>query len=1240
MIGKRAEPPPPKGISMKAWDRHLQRGPKKQANFSDVLQGDGGDHMGRLKKRSAIDVDDLESGDPGQLMPRLRQIHKLSDAGIDTQDLDALHASPGEDLQEGEKASSFEYAATGPNSGGSLREPPLFRLPPPAKIKKYAAGLVPGAQESYYLGQQDSGASVDPELLAMSGVGQGAHMVRTSKRLADRVNQRVARNAMAATPMQQPQQMMPVTTRASLVKNLLGMLLGGKEKTGAIEPHQARKGTPITENWREFKTALKPGDIVFTKSLKIRTQTTGQAAADALVPTVALYDMATKAKHPGWVHGAMYLGKGRIGHLANEELKRGKPVVRTPTISKGSLELFHKNDQFDVLAVRPRRDMTAAVQEMDRITAKPTVVPMPKYVKNFLATGFRATGGKSPTDAVCIGVIGAAMKDTLPTKRSPYRLRPKDILEDRRIGHLIGYQPKSKVASVEDLEWLEKFAAAEKPQGIKFVYLNTGGGHRAQANALVEAAQKKGISAEAVDWGDNFGKGPHAKNYEKAYTDMLHGKRSQFSLAVPAAKFSYLGTDKDKLRKWVGKNKDQAIVVAMEHLRKEFDDIDHPVHILHSDPVKWPFAHEGSNTPNRIDIGTPNVLRALDKKRGIPIPNVPVSQNVLRPKRRGRLLERGKFNVTVSAGSLGPEVVPIAEQVLKSGLPANAAVHVITGKNRAALRQLGALAKKDPRLVPHGYAPLANMMREADLNVIRTHGTTLAETVAAGKPAVYYGPNVGFLRSGQGDLTKRTARWAGQRLGQPAAIGMENVTGAVDKAVGNMPRLKQRARLEKKRMGDPAAAAVDSIMKPRPGYVLEKRAAVDETPDPSKHKLQGHTEVQGLPIAIENRKGSVRKGKDADGNEWRTKMKHPYGYLKGTKGADGEEVDCYVGPKKDAKDAFVVHQKDKDTGAYDEDKVMLGFPSKRAAKEAFLAHYDSPKFLGPVAKVSVDRLRELVESKGKLTKISQASWASLLAEIQDMEKGAAGALGQQQLLQRFGRLTNALEAQGTPIDTHKRILIPKRVLSEGDLGRLGFQGSLSGVPEAGQTRFSSFRNPKNPHHLHEHGDAWTMHKDEHAPPTIRSGSDLLARAGQVADMAKAVPHIVMEGAPATYQYARGRLKGARGMRERIEGSAQAGQLKKRLQRWAPSDGVDKAAEASQPVSADVKKRERARLIRKAGPAAGALLGAGVGSLLGARKGKLLRGAVAGLGTGATLGWVPDIVASGREAVKRYKRKVG
>lgn len=136
------------------------------------------------------------------------------------------------------------------------------------------------------------------------------------------------------------------------------------------------------------------------------------------------------------------------------------------------------------------------------------------------------------------------------------------------------------------------------------------------------------------------------------------------------------------------------------------------------------------------------------------------------------------------------------------------------------------------------------------------------------------------------------------------------------------------------------------------------------------YRLRGHTDVQGLRIAIENRKGDVRRGTSRDGHKWETRMRWPYGYIVGTEGKDGEAVDAYVGPDKEAPKAFVVHQHKPDGTGYDEDKVMLGFRSKKEAKEAYLKHYDSDKFLGPISIVSMDRLRELVKSKKKLVKIS------------------------------------------------------------------------------------------------------------------------------------------------------------------------------------------------------------------------------------------------------------------------------
>lgn len=120
-----------------------------------------------------------------------------------------------------------------------------------------------------------------------------------------------------------------------------------------------------------------------------------------------------------------------------------------------------------------------------------------------------------------------------------------------------------------------------------------------------------------------------------------------------------------------------------------------------------------------------------------------------------------------------------------------------------------------------------------------------------------------------------------------------------------------------------------------------------------KPRVQWH----GLEIAIENPAGSVREG-----NGWRTKMKYDYGYVCRSEAVDGDEVDVYLGPDLDtAKTVYVVHQrKYGDWKKYDEDKVMLGFPSEAAARAAYLSQYDDPRFLGPITAMPIDEFVEKV----------------------------------------------------------------------------------------------------------------------------------------------------------------------------------------------------------------------------------------------------------------------------------------
>src|ERR1035437_9330358 len=85
--------------------------------------------------------------------------------------------------------------------------------------------------------------------------------------------------------------------------------------------------------------------------------------------------------------------------------------------------------------------------------------------------------------------------------------------------------------------------------------------------------------------------------------------------------------------------------------------------------------------------------------------------------------------------------------------------------------------------------------------------------------------------------------------------------------------------------------------------------------------LQDRYTFQGLPIAVENEKGSTRKWHDEAGKEsGSTKMNHDYGYIEDCLGSDDEPVDVYVGPDEDAEMVYVIHQnKAPDFTEYDEE---------------------------------------------------------------------------------------------------------------------------------------------------------------------------------------------------------------------------------------------------------------------------------------------------------------------------------
>ncbi|MCZ0926437.1 hypothetical protein L0636_00860 [Halomonas janggokensis] len=139
----------------------------------------------------------------------------------------------------------------------------------------------------------------------------------------------------------------------------------------------------------------------------------------------------------------------------------------------------------------------------------------------------------------------------------------------------------------------------------------------------------------------------------------------------------------------------------------------------------------------------------------------------------------------------------------------------------------------------------------------------------------------------------------------------------------------------------------------------QARQATDTDPTDAEKEsgeyAQGDVSLMGLDIAIENPKGSERSSTTQEGEQWSVAIAHDYGYIKGTKGADGDEVDVFIGPDLESERVFVINQVDKD-GEFDEHKVMLGFDSKEAAEQGYLSNYPAGWNMGSIQEMTVDEL--------------------------------------------------------------------------------------------------------------------------------------------------------------------------------------------------------------------------------------------------------------------------------------------
>ena len=152
-----------------------------------------------------------------------------------------------------------------------------------------------------------------------------------------------------------------------------------------------------------------------------------------------------------------------------------------------------------------------------------------------------------------------------------------------------------------------------------------------------------------------------------------------------------------------------------------------------------------------------------------------------------------------------------------------------------------------------------------------------------------------------------------------------------DKDTTNSPKVKGLEEENSQSLGEQIKAAEKEV----------NTSPTDKQKEAGNYK-KGHVQVGTFNITIEQPKGSVRSGVDANGRKWETTMQNTYGYIRGTEGVDGDHIDVFLSDDIDGwngSKVFVVDQYNED-GTFDEHKVMLGFNTIEDAESAYLANYE------------------------------------------------------------------------------------------------------------------------------------------------------------------------------------------------------------------------------------------------------------------------------------------------------------
>lgn len=277
-------------------------------------------------------------------------------------------------------------------------------------------------------------------------------------------------------------------------------------------------------------------------------------------------------------------------------------------------------------------------------------------------------------------------------------------------------------------------------------------------------------------------------------------------------------------------------------------------------------------------------------------------------------------------------------------------------------------------------ADILNSTKPSDLRKVLATYNAEGETAANGQLDIFSGD----LRNKEEILTDINKYFINATAKEQQAL--------VDAAIAERKRRAAEAAATEQSGGndtaEQAASVETSSGQPQPVPVPVETTPIGTTSTPAEIQAQreqtetnpteaqkeagnyrkGHIKVDGYDIVLENPKGTTRSGKDANGKEWSITMKHDYGYIRGTKGTDGDHIDVYLSDNPTAGNVYVVDQVNQRTGDFDEHKVMYGFNSMEEAVQAYRDQYEDGWKVGTVTEVSREEFKKWVDSSVRKTK--------------------------------------------------------------------------------------------------------------------------------------------------------------------------------------------------------------------------------------------------------------------------------